>query len=69
LTLALSLLAEAGIAVGQLLIARKHRSGWLVSLASQPVWFAFAWVTGGWGVAAGAVWFTGVNYIGWRKHA
>lgn len=35
---------------GQLVMLRKPTAGWGISIASQPLWYAFSIVTGGYGL-------------------
>ena len=49
------------------LLSGKHRIGWLVSLVSQTVWFAFMVVTAAWGLFPINVLMTILAIRGWFK--
>lgn len=53
--------------VVMVLLARKNRWGWALSLLNQFAWAGLAYVTGIWGFAVGAVAFGVVAVHGWLK--
>ena len=49
------------------LVGRKKRYGWLVGLAAQPVWAAFAWLSGAWGLFVFEIVYTAIVFHNWRR--
>jgi membrane protein implicated in regulation of membrane protease activity len=64
-------LAAIGI-LGIYLAGRKRAVGWLVGVAAQVLWLAYAIVTRQWGFIATAVAYAAVygkNWVAWRREA
>ena len=48
--LGLSVVVSVGTVLAMYLLADRRRSGWLVSLGNQPLWFAITVMTEAWGL-------------------
>lgn len=65
------ILTALGI-TGLILAGSKKRLGWLLGLAAQPLWVAYALVSGQWGFVASGLIYGGVylrNWYRWRREA
>lgn len=64
-------LAAVGI-LGIYLAGRKKAAGWLVGVAAQGLWLAYAIVTRQWGFIVTAAAYSlvyGKNWLAWRREA
>jgi hypothetical protein len=53
---------------GTFLISKRHRAGWMVALASEPVWAGASWITHQWAFLAAAGVYAAINIRGWVHH-
>jgi len=60
---ALAMMSAAGL----LIAGDRRRSGWLVGIAVQPFWIAYAIASGQWGFLGGAALFGFVNLRNWLR--
>ena len=55
---------------GTIMVGRKIRKGWLLSLAAQAMWLLYAWGTRQWNLMPGTLAYTAVyvdSYLAWGK--
>jgi hypothetical protein len=63
ITVPLSLINLAGF----LLLAKKYRTGWLLTILGESLWGAYGSWTGQWGLAAGGFVTAVFQFRGWLK--